>query len=101
MHVCASCACPASVEPLELKLQGVVDFHGVLKTKSQVLFKSRQCCLPVKHLQPLLHGSLRDVYNLTGAENKAGVIISVSDWRQCLSSPLPPQVLPCSFGTAL
>lgn len=83
MRVCAPCACPASVEPRELKLQGVVDFHGVLKTKSQVFFQNRQCCLPVKHLQPLLHGSLRDVYNPTGAESKAGVIISVSDWRQC------------------
>lgn len=83
MHVCAPCASPASVDLLELKLQGVVDFRVVLKTKSQVLFKNRQCCLPVKHLQPLLHGPLRDVCNLTRAESKAGVIISVLVWRQC------------------
>lgn len=64
MHVCAPYACLASVDPMELKLEGVVNFHGVLKTKSQVLFKNRQGCAPVKHLQLLLHGSLRDVYNL-------------------------------------
>lgn len=84
MHVCAPCACPPSVDPMELKLQGVVDFHGVLKSKSQVLFKKRWCCLPMKHLQLLLHGSLRDVYSLNQrAESKAGVTIPVSVWGQC------------------
>lgn len=70
MYVCVPCACPMSVggrrgqlDPLELKLQGVVSFLVGSGNQSHVFCKSRLCSWSLNHLQPPFHEFLRDVQN--------------------------------------